>query len=175
MDRRSAIGLLSLLPAGFASSPAAACSFAVESPETFTARLPAVAAMFRAWWTRDEAAFLDSLHGPVVGEDDDRLERLRALAARGEGTTAAELYGSFFTDPQRQPRIVTMAAVSNSIFVAVDEPSATGVGPDCSGMPVLHLFLVDVSRVSSRPSGIVHLSSGEWTGHAQTAFWSAER
>lgn len=172
MDRRTAIGLAAALPASLAGARASACSFAVEGPETYAARLPQTARLFDAWFRRDELAFLGPIMGPRIESPGPQHEDfIRRAILLNEDQEPKTLFDRLFTEAARSRRVVSMTAVGDAVFVAVDEASPDGIGPDCSGMPTLRLFLVGWR--GGRPHSLRLLEETTWSGHAQTAHWSA--
>lgn len=176
MDRRAALGLATSLPVAFAASRADACTLAVDTPGAFAARLPVVAELFAAWFRRDELAFLDALHGPVAGEPTRRLGLLRGRAGEDDRGAVLQLYARYFDDAARHRDLITMTAIGDKVFVAVNEHAPGGLAPDCSGLPTLHLFLVGFRQqiASARLASVAHIASEPWTGHGQSAHWSGQ-
>lgn len=173
MDRRSALGLAALLPAALTARPASACSIAVESAETYTERLPQIARLFEAWFRRDELGFLGPLVGPLntngIEPDEATVRRYIEIA---DDSGPKELFGRFFIAQNAYPRIRAMTAIGETVFVAVNEQPGGGIGPDCSGMPTLHQFLVRYRF--GRPRAVEHLGSEIWSGYGQVANWAGQ-
>ena len=163
MNRRNALALAALLPAAITARPAKACSIAVEGPETYAARLPKVAKLFNAWFDRDELGFLGALVGP--GNDDASEDFIRRAIEAADNREPHAIYERFFASRENHKRIVTITVVGENAFVAVSEQTPGGIGPDCSGMPTLHLFLVKYR--SGHPHNVVHVESETWTGYTQ--------
>lgn len=172
MDRRKVIGLAAAMPATLAGVRASACSIAVESAESFAERLPQTARLFDAWFRRDELAFLGPIMGPLIESPGPQHEDfIRRAIALNEDQEPRHLYDRLFTEADRPRRVVSMTAVGDEVFIAVDEASPNGIGPDCSGMPTLRLFLV--SWRGGRPHSLRLIEETTWSGYAQTAHWSA--
>ena len=163
MKRRDALALAALLPAAMTARPAKACSIAVEGPETYAARLPKVAELFNAWFDRDELGFLRALVGPQNEDASEELTR-RAIEV-AENREPHAMFEKFFIEQSHFKRIVSITVVGENAFVAVSEQTPGGIGPDCSGMPTLHLFLVKYRY--GNPYNIVHVESETWTGYTQ--------
>lgn len=171
MHRRAALGLASAAAATFVARPVNACSLAVESPEIFGARPGKLGGLFRQWFARDELAFLGALLGPDpsvgVTPSDDFVRRAIALNPDAE---TKQIYRTVFTDVASFKHILAITAVGDRAFVAVSEQGVGGIGPDCSNLPVLRLFLV--AYRAGRPASLALIDSGEWTGHGQIAHWN---
>lgn len=174
MNRRTALGLAAALPALAQARSSFACTLVGDRPEDFATRLPDIARLFDQWIRREEEAFLETVYGPVAGEGLDRLKVLRELASQGERPNALELYGQYFNDPARHPRLHAISAIGNHAFVAVNDQSPGGIGADCSGLPILRLFLVTFrpSQHGARIASLAHVASETWSGHGQTAHWA---
>lgn len=159
------------MPAALTAKSASACSIAVDNPSQYTARLPQVARLFEAWFSRDELGFLGPLVTPIntngIEPDEPTLRRYIEIASDSD---ARKLFDTRFVEDAALRRVAVMTAIGDRIFVGVDEQPAGGVGSDCSGMPTLHLFLVYYEF--SRPRRIEPIGEDIWTGYGQVAHWA---
>ena len=168
MDRRRALALAALLPAAMMARPGKACSIAIEGPETYAARLPAVARLFNAWFDRDELAFLGTLVGPHGADADE--DAVRRAIDTSDNREPHAIFEQFFTERDNYKALISITGVGENAFVAVSEQTPGGIGADCSGMPTLHLFLVKYR--SGNPHSIVHVESETWSGYTQAMNWT---
>ena len=172
MDRRTALCLAATLPiAGLAANRVEACSIAVGSPEEIAQRLPDISRLFRAWFERDELTFLGAFHGPRnsngLSVSDDIMRRYIAAA---EDREPARLFNSVFTDPGSSKVLQSITGIGERVMVWVSEQGAGGIGPDCSNLPILHLFLVGYEM--NRPATLRLVESERWSGFGSVVNWS---
>ncbi|WP_375291463.1 hypothetical protein [Qipengyuania sp.] len=171
MDRRKALGLFALVPAiAGTAGKASACSIAVESAATYAERLPRLAKLFEAWFARDELRFLGTFHGPRGSEDLPSEDMLRQYIAAADDPEPRRLFDTMFTRPDDYRSLQTLSAVGEYAFAAVSEQAPGGIGPDCSNMPILHLFLIEYRM--GRPATLRLIESATWSGYGQVANWS---
>ncbi|TMM50061.1 hypothetical protein [Qipengyuania marisflavi] len=170
MDRRHALGLAVALPALATAGRAAACSIAVDSPEVYAERVPQVVKLFNSWWQRDEIGFLGALVGPRNTDGTPTEAMIRQYIAVAEDREPQRLFDTMFTEKKTYKQLVTVTAVGERVFVAASEQGAGGIGPDCSNMPILHLFLVGYEY--GRPRTIRLIESEVWSGYGQASSWN---
>ena len=172
MDRRAALGLAASLPiAGLAANRAEACSIRVGSAEEIAQRLPDISRLFRTRFDRDELTFLGAFYGPRnsngLSVSDEVMRRYIAAAGDRE---PARLYNSVFTDPGSSKVLQSITGIGERVMVWVSEQGAGGIGPDCSNLPILHLFLVGYEM--NRPATLRLIESERWSGYGSVVNWS---
>lgn len=155
--------------AGACSAPSAACSIAVPPPDRGAARLASVFALFRAWWDRTDDAFYDIFDGKRLPTAEGRSGRARWLAEAGEAPR--RLFENVFVDEGMPREMQVITLLDDLAFVSVVEHSPGGVGPDCSGMPRAHRFLLTFK--DKRLQTLQHLGSDTTTAGGQITHWSA--
>lgn len=172
MNRRAALGLAATLPiAGLAANRAEACSIVVGSPEEQARRLPDLVRLFRAWFERDELAFLGAFHGPRnsngLSVTDDIMRRYIAAA---EDREPARLFAEMFTDPNTIKLLQRIAGIGDRALVAVSEEGTQETPSPCPGVKTLHLFLVGYQI--NRPSSLRLIESQPWSGYGAQFDWT---
>ena len=171
MDRRNLLALAASLPA-FAASPATACSAMLKSPRSSGLENNQVRSLFRAWWLRDAAGFrahfTNSLMADGSGMDPELASELQAALPVPADTFA--IYDRFFTDEKKLNTLRLIVNTQAGVFVACSEAdSILSIQPDCTGMPTLHLFLIEMD--GSSPHSITHLASMETVEVDKFSIW----
>ncbi len=169
MNRRDALVTTGLIPAMFAAGDAKACSLIVDGPEEFAMRLPMVSRIFDAWFARDELRFFGHmLLASPEHRDNEML--VRAEMAESNDQVLRKLFDTMFTNGDHFQQVNSITAISDKVFVSVSEHASGGIGPDCSNLPTLHLFLLTLRQ--RQASSLCLIESNVWTGFEQTAHWS---
>lgn len=141
-------------PFALSSATASACSLAIPPAAVGGKRIGFTERLFRHWWSREELEFLTQWVLPQSFHDFDEQERRGLLASRDKSSAQA-MFDGHFTDHERYKELVAITVVDDEAFVAVTEHSRTGIGPDCSGMPTRHLFLLSFGNGYRNPEGQV--------------------
>lgn len=128
-------------------------------------------ALFRAWWDRDSQAFYDFFDGKRLQTAEGRSGRTRWLAEAGEAPK--RLFENLFIDAGTLREMQAVTLIDDLAFVSIVEHSAGGIGPDCSGMPRAHRFLLTFE--DKRVQTLQHLGSGTTAAIGQVTHWSAGR
>ena len=159
-----------ILPAALSMRDAQACSLAVPSPTETAQRIPKIQALFDNWFRREELPFLAQFYWSVQNRDPDE-QTLRAFARAAEDQEPNRLYAELFTDPETYKTVNAITVVDEEAFVSVTEQLPGGIGPDCSGMPTQHLFLVGFGF--GRPAmRLRRIQSKTFTGFGHVSHWS---
>lgn len=172
MDRRTLLALTTSLPA-LVAEPAGACSVALKSPRSSGLQNQQVVKLFQAWWAREEAVFrafftdtlmLDgTLMNPKVASE------LHARDPISPETFA--IFPRFFTEERKIRRLTLIVNTGAGVIVACAESAMSRIiESDCTGMPKLHLFLVDMSGLN--PRTITHVASVDTLDIDKFGIWT---
>lgn len=159
MDRRSLLALAAVLPV-FASSDASACSPALSSPRRTGLQNQQVRKLFAAWWQRDKDQFQSIFKGtftsdgsPMVMKPTTEIQRQSPIP-----NSTFDIFDRFFSEESKISRLTMLINTEAGVIAACSEENlATDIRPDCSGMPLLHLFLVVMSGLNART--LTHLAT----------------
>ena len=169
MDRRSLLGLV----AAFATTPAAARSFALKSPRTSGLENQQVQRLFEAWWRRDEAQFraifinrLMDDGSPMKRDIADELDRIDPLNAN-----TFDIFFKMFLDERKTQKIVLLVNTDGGIFAACSEYNFE-VDPNTEADPPdLHLFFIKMLGLNAR--SVTHLTTVATPEPGKFGIWSA--
>jgi len=169
MDRRSLLGLV----AAFATTPAAARSFALKSPRSSGMENQQVQRLFEAWWQRDEvqfrAIFVNRLMddgSPMSRDIADELDRLNPLPAN-----TFDIFSEMFLDERKTQKLVLLVNTNGGIFAACSERNFK-VDPNAeTDPPDLHLFLIKMLGLNAR--SVRHLTTVATPEPGKFDIWSA--
>lgn len=80
------------------------------------------------------------------------------------------IYDRFFTDEKKLNTLRLIVNTQAGVFVACSEDDPTlDIQSDCTGMPALHLFLVEMNGLN--PHSITHLASTETVEVDKFSIW----
>lgn len=157
MDRRTLLRLGACLPV-LAHAPANACSIAPRLARFSEQQKEAVLVLFQVWWKRDAIKFR------AYFPDQSLVNGTAAapVAAIGAGpiqrTPLRSIFDRFFTDERKVKRITFILNTDAGLIVGCSEANRSrDIGPDCRGMPTLHVFLVTMSGLT--PQTMTHWTS----------------
>lgn len=167
--RRGILRLSAAALAGAASVRGSACTLAVPLPDQGAERLRTVFILFRNWWDRDAKAFYDAFDGERLRTVEGAAGRDRWLAD-GEGARLKNLFENLFSQRGRYPQMQAATLVDDVAFVSVVEHSPNGMGPDCSGLPQAHSFLLTFAE--ERPASLSYLGTRTTGAVGQVTHWS---
>jgi hypothetical protein len=176
MDRRTLLTLSACLPA-LTAAPTRACSVALKSPRSSGLENQQIHELFEAWWERDAAKFrsyfTDTLMADGTAMEPKLAKELTAADPIRPETYA--IFDQFFADKRKDNRITLIVNTNAGIFVACSEANGgrgerVKIQPDCTGMPKLHLFLVNMRGLN--PRSIAHLSTTETVEADKFSIWT---
>jgi hypothetical protein len=174
MDRRNLLALAAALPI-FASPKASACSPVLRSPRSTGLENQQVRKLFNAWWVRDQVTFR-ALFTKTLMADGSPMEPKLAAELRAQSPlprSTFDIFDRFFTDQRKASRLNLMVNTAAGVIVACAEGISTNeIQPDCTGMPALHLFLVEMSGLN--PRAITHLSTTHTVEPGSFSVWTGE-
>ena len=167
------LALAACLPA-IAGTSAEGCSLALKSPKLTGRQNSQVIKLFESWWERkpDEFRRYFTTHLKDDGSVMESKLARELLVLDPLPPTYFDIFDKFFTDARKLKRVTLLVNTDAGIFLAcseTDEPFH--IGPDCSGVPKLHLFLVEMSGLN--PRGITHLNSTATVDVDKFSIWTA--
>lgn len=170
MDRRSLLKLAACFPA-VAQAPASACSIALKTPQTFGQQNQVVYDLFQTWWKRDAEKFRAYFSSSgSSGRTTSSLGPESGTSVRS--LSAASIFVRFFSDERKLKRITFILNSDAGLIVGCSEVDPSrNIGPDCRGVPMLHLFLVSMSGMN--PQTVNHCASTRTTAADRFSIWSA--
>ncbi|MFS0773336.1 hypothetical protein [Sphingomonas sp. 1P08PE] len=81
-----------------------------------------------------------------------------------------DIFDRFFLDKRKVNRLTMIVNTEAGVVVACsEENSAADIQPDCSGMPMLHLFLVAMSGLNVR--SVTHLATTATPNTGKFSIW----
>lgn len=173
MKRRSLLSLAALSPA-IAASPALACSVALKTPRSDGLQNNQVRKLFEAWWERDSEKFR-AIFTHHLMEDGSAMEPKLAEELRASNplpTDRFAIFDRFFTDTNKLYQLTLIVNTGAGIVVGCSESNFDrSIEGDCSGMPRLHLFLVEMETLN--PRSIEHLASADTIDINRFSFWTS--
>ena len=170
MDRRSLLALVAGLPV-LASSGASACSPALSSPSQTGLQNQQVRRLFSAWWQRDKDKF-KSVFKDALMSDGSPMEAKLAADLQGEtiSESAFDIFDRFFSDESKLSILKMIINTEAGVIVACSERDlALEVKPDCSGMPLLHLFIVKMSGLNAQ--AVTHIATTATPETGKFSIW----
>ncbi len=174
MDRRQLLMLASTMPL-LASQPAPACSFALASPLSTARQHKAVLDLFSRWWQRDRDAFNRSLtdifrnDGTLI--DPNAAAGLFRLLPTSPDTLA--MFDRFFNNEKRIKHMAWMLNSPAAMVVGCTESEPNSeIGADCSGTPLLHVFMIDMFGLN--PRAVTHLATTTTPQPATFNLWAGD-
>ena len=171
MDRRSLLALAAVLPV-FASSGASACSPALSSPRRTGLQNQQVRKLFAVWWQRDKIQF-QGIFSDTLMLDGSPMEAKLAAELRQQSPipdSTFDIFDRFFTDEGTTSRLTMIVNTEAGVIVACSQQKlASDIQPDCSGMPLLHLFLVAMSGLNAR--ALTHLATTATPETGKFSIW----
>jgi hypothetical protein len=171
MNRRSLLALAAVLPA-VATSDASACSPALSSPRRAGLQNQQIRKLFAAWWQRDKDQF-QSVFKDTLMSDGSPMETKLATELKRQSPlpdSTFDIFDRFFSDKGKTSRLTMIVNTEAGVVVACSEQSLTAdIQPDCSGMALLHLFLVVMSGLNAR--AITHFGTTSTPETGKFSIW----
>ena len=172
MDRRKLLALATALPA-LACTPARSCSVALKGPRSAGLENEQIRKLFSAWWDRDKAGF-QGIFNDTLMSDGSPMEKRLAAELRSSSPLPAntfDIFDHFFTDQRKQQQIKLIINTDAGVIVACSEQDrVVEIQSDCSGLPSLHLFLVDMAGLN--PRIVTHLATTQTAEPGKFSIWS---
>ena len=156
-----------------ASAPSKACSVALKGPRRSGLENSQITMLFDAWWERDADGF-KSFFTKTLKDDGSLVEAKLAkemLTLDPVPPQAYQVFERFFTNTNTLKQITLIVNTDAGIIVGCSEvePNAVGTG-DCSDLPELHLFHVQMSGLN--PRLITHVSSSKTPEVDKFSIWT---